>query len=75
MSEPAAEILRKHFRARYGFSLGDRTPSEILLVVRTTPPLEDELAFEVRGRGPDGETTSVLVTRSEMRSTVRRGRS
>jgi hypothetical protein len=73
MRRSASEILRNHFHRQYGLNLGRRTPSEILLVVRSTAPVEDELAFEVRGRAADGHTASVFVTRSEVRRAVRRG--
>ena len=73
MGRSASEILRNHFRRQYGLNLGERTPSEILLVVRTTAPVEDELSFEVRGQGADGQNASVFVTRSEVRRAVRQG--
>lgn len=73
MSRSASEILRNHFRHQYGLKLGERTPSEILLVVHSTAPVEVELAFEVRGQAADGRTASVLVTRSEVRRAVRQG--
>lgn len=68
-----SEILSDHFRRQHGLILSERTTSEILQVVRSTAPVEDELAFEVRGRAADGQTASVLVTRSEVRRAVRQG--
>ncbi len=73
MRRSASEILRNHFRRQYGLSLGERTASEILVVVRTTAPVEDELSFEVRGRATDGQNAAAFVTRSEVRRAVRQG--
>lgn len=74
MTVSGAEILREHFRSRHDLTLGPRTPSEILRVVRTSPPLDSEFAFEVRGRTRNGEESSALVTRVEIREALRRGR-
>lgn len=71
MGRSASVILRNHFHRQHGLDLGERTLSEILLVVRRTVPVEDELSFEVRGQGADSQDISVVVTRSEVRGAVR----
>ena len=70
----SAEILRKHFELRYGLELGDPTPTEIVRVVHTSQPVEDDIAFEVRGRQPDGTWGTVMASRSEIRGILRETR-
>jgi len=64
--------VRRYFLDQRGLALGPRTPTEILTVVRMSIPVEDDMAFEVRGSGPDGETVRVMATRSEVRTAARR---
>jgi len=69
-----AEIVKAHFQLRYGLELGDRTPTEIIRVVHTSQPAEDDFAFEVRGRQPDGTWGTVMASRSEIRGILRETR-
>lgn len=71
VSASGAAIVREHFSARYGLELHDGTPAEVLRVVTNSQPVEDDFSFEVRGRQSDGASTTVMVTRSEIRRALR----
>jgi len=72
VGKSAAQLVRDHLRRTHRLEVGPWTPLEIIHVVRTTEPLEDDFAFEVRGHGPEGDLIIAMVSRSEIREAVHR---
>jgi hypothetical protein len=55
-----------------GIAVGPRTAEGIVRALLTPAGLAEDTMAEVRGRGPDGGPTTVVVRANELRDAIRR---
>ena len=69
----SSDRVRRYLLRTHRLAIGPQTARELILVIRTSQPLDDDFRAEIRGTDDTGEPGVAVVTRDEIRRVLRHG--